>query len=180
MNIFALEIWYDEGNICTFYTVNTTIDNDTSYSETDKFFSKYADEQHKYYEQSLLLFRLITQSIANKYGATNIFFDRTENKAQALPPKPKLNVEEIASFGLGFPLRLYCYRISEQIVILFNGGIKDEASAQDSKDISMKFYDAQIYTKRIQRALQDKTIRISDNGRYLEDDNNNSQQILIY
>jgi hypothetical protein len=35
MNIFELEIWYDEGGICTFYTVRY-LDNDLEInSETD-------------------------------------------------------------------------------------------------------------------------------------------------
>ncbi len=86
--------------------------------------------------------------------------------AHALPPKPKLWVEEIKDIGINFPLRLFCYRVSEQIVILFNGGIKNADTAQNSK-LSMKFYEAQTFVKRIEDAFQSGLLKISDDGRYL-------------
>lgn len=168
MNIFALEIWYDEGSICTFYSVKWITANNHTSSETDKFFDKYAMPGHQLEDQALQLFRLVTESIGNKYGATDDFFDRAENSAQALPPKPKKWVEEIKELGSNFPLRLYCYRLTEQIVILFNGGVKDTDSAQNSKDLSMKFYEAQTFVKKIEEALQSGMIDISVNERYLQ------------
>lgn len=93
MNIFTLEIWYDEGRICTFYTVRWVLNDDNAASETDRFFDTYAVSEHPLEEKALQLFRLITESIGNRYGATNDFFDRIVNKAQELPPKPKQWVE---------------------------------------------------------------------------------------
>lgn len=167
MNTFTLEIWYDEGSICTFYTVRWVTD-DNATSETDRFFDTYAVPEHPVEENALQLFRLITESIGNRYGATDDFFDRAENKAQALPPKPKGWVEEIKDLGINFPLRLFCYRVTEQIVILFNGGIKDAKSAQNSENLSMKFYEAQTFVKKIEEALQSEMIEISDDERYLQ------------
>lgn len=168
MNIFALEIWYDEGSICTFYTVRWVIDDDDAASETDSFFDTYAVPDHPLEEKALQLFRLITESIGNRYGATNDFFDRLVNRAQELPPKPKKWIEEIKDLGINFPLRLFCYRVSENIVILFNGGIKESQATQESKSLSMKFYEAQTFVKKIEEALQSEMIQISDDGRYLQ------------
>ncbi len=168
MNTFALEIWYDEGSICTFYTVRWVTEDDNTASETDRFFDIYALPEHPLEEKTLQLFRLITESIGNRYGATDDFFDRIVNKAQELPPKPKKWVEEIKDLGINFPLRLFCYRVTEQIVILFNGGIKESLTTQESKNLSMKFYEAQTFVKRIEEALQSEMIEISDNGRYLQ------------
>lgn len=167
MNTFAIEIWYDEGSICTFYTTRF-IDNENTLYETDKFFDKYAVPENQFEKEAFELFRLITESIGNKYGATNDFFDRAENKAQALPPKPKKWVEEIKELGINFPLRLFCYRVKEQIVILFNGGIKNAGTAQESKDLSMKFYEAQIFVKKIEEALKSEMETITDNEKYLQ------------
>jgi hypothetical protein len=178
MNTFAIEIWYDEGNICTLYTLRWVKDDFDTASETDKFFNKYAISDHQHEEKALQLFRLITESIGNRYGATDDFFDRVENKAQALPPKPKRWVEEIKDLGINFPLRLFCYRVSEQIVILFNGGIKDAGSAQESKNLSMKFYEAQTFVKKIEESLQSKMIEISDNERYLQNFDGTTNIIL--
>jgi hypothetical protein len=169
VNTFALEVWYDEGDKCTFYTVRWVADDDdASPSETDKFFDTYAVLGHPLEEQAFQLFRLISESIGNRYGAANDFFDRTENKAQALPPKPKQWVEEIRDLGIHFPLRLFCLRVTEQIVVLFNGGIKEANSVQESTHLSMKFYEAQTFVKRIEEALQTGMIEISEDERYLQ------------
>jgi alpha-mannosidase len=178
VNIFAIEIWYDEGSICTFYTVRWLTDDDDAPSETDRFFDTYAVPEHSLEDRALQLFRLITESIGNRYGATDDFFDRAENKAQALPPKPKKWVEEIKDLGINFPLRLFCYRITEQIVILFNGGIKDAYSAQESKNLSMKFYEAQTFVNKIEEALQSGMIEISIDERYLKNFDGTTEIIL--
>ena len=112
------------------------------------------------------------------YGAIDDFFDRTKNKAQALPPKPKHWVQEIREIGINFPLRLYCYRISESIVVLFNGGVKDHRTDQQSDDIRFKFYEAQQFAQRIGQALQDETIIIANDNRTLEDFQGNTEIIL--
>ena len=178
MNTFALEIWYDEGSVCTFYTVRWITDDDDAPSETDRFFDTYAVPEHPLEEKAIQLFRLITESVGNKYGATNDFFDRAESKAQALPPKPKKRVEEIKDLGINFPLRLFCYRVTEQIVILFNGGIKDADSAQESKNLSMKFYEAQTFVKKIEGALHSEMIVITDDDRYLQSFDRTTEIIL--
>lgn len=38
MNSFALEIWYDEGSVCTFYSVRWIYEDEDGPSETDRFF----------------------------------------------------------------------------------------------------------------------------------------------
>ena len=179
MNTLSLELWYDEGSICTFYTVKWSSDGDNnSKSETDKFFDHFTLHDMSYKDEALQLLRLITESIGNRYGATDDFFDRYENKAQALPPKPKFWVNEIHGLGKKFPLRLYCYRLSEHIVILFNGGIKDAKTAQNSPDLNTKFNEAQSFVKKIENAFNSKVIVISDDTRYLRNFNGNSEIIL--
>jgi hypothetical protein len=178
VNTFALDIWYDEGDYCTFYTVRKLSESEDIPSETDQFFDKYAIPQSHFEEEAYQLFRLITESIGNKYGAIDDFFDRIENKAQALPPKPKYRINEIKEIGRQFPLRLFCYRITEQIVVLFNGGIKEANSAQESKNLSMKFYEAQRFAQKIQEALTSEMIKISIDHRYLQYFDDNPEIIL--
>jgi hypothetical protein len=155
VNIFEIEIWDDEGQSCTFYTVRW---EDAEHCETDKFLLKYGSKSHKYYEQTLSLVRLISKSIGNRYGATDDFIDRAKNRAYALPPRPKKKPIEIRELGIHFPLRLYCYKVSESLLILFNGGIKDARTDQDSKDLSTKFYEAEQFVRRIEDALQEEMI----------------------
>jgi hypothetical protein len=175
VNTFAIEKWFDEGRLCSFYTVRW---EDCKESETDRFFINHEGKEKRYNTEAYELLRLITHSIADIYGATDDFFDRYKNKAQALPPKPKYRIPEIQELGIHFPLRLYCFRISESIVVLFNGGVKDHATDQDSKDLSFKFIEAQQFAKRISEALQDGTIVPDYNNRTLIDFQGN-YEILI-
>lgn len=178
MNNFEVHIWFDEAAVCTFYTVSWVDAGDDSSSETDKFFDFYAVPKHPLQENAMQLFRLITESIGNKYGAIDVFFDRDEDRAQALPPKPKRSLEEISQLGINFPLRLFCYRVTEQIVVLFNGSIKDVATVQENDDLLHKFRDAQIFAKRIDNALRDGLITITRDGRYLQNFDGADQIIL--
>lgn len=91
-------------------------------------------------------------------GALEDFF-RFENAAQALPPSGTYQVEDLyINFG-NFPLRLYCLRISETLVVLFNGGEKTADTAQRGKT-SMAFQEANIFAKRILDALIKKTFTL--------------------
>lgn len=127
----------------------------------------------------LELLTLVVETIGNTYGATDDFINRMKNKGHALPPKPSRRIESIKAFGFHFPLRLYCYRVSEQILILFNGGLKDGRTDQESEDLRMKFYETQSFIAKIEQALRDGMIEISPEGRYLVDFQGN-RKITLY
>lgn len=150
MNNFEVIEFYT-GKKVIFYTVKFT---DLEKSETDGFVEKY-DNIDDYSELCSDIVALIAE-IGDR-GALDYYFNRQENDFQALP-----NKENAKANFQGEHLRLYCMRISESIVILFNGGIKDEGTAQDSK-CSIQFYEAHGYTKRISQALIDKEIEIQAN-----------------
>lgn len=159
MNIFALEIFDDQGKVCTFYTVRW---EDAKLSETDKFFVKY--EKNSTFQRPVQeLAKFISKTIGDEMGALDDFF-RFENTAQALPPSGSHKVEDVyINFG-NFPLRLYCLRISETLVVLFNGGEKTADTAQGG-ETSMAFQEANIFAKRILDALITKNIYITADQR---------------
>ena len=166
MNTFAVEIFDDTGSHCTFYTVRW---DGSEFSETDKFFSKYED--HEEFGDSLMeMASFLNQVIADEYGALDDFF-RFENAAQALPPKGKYQIGELHVNFSNFPLRLYCLKISENILVLFNGNEKTSQTAQGGKT-SMVFHDANQFAKRIVEALNEGTVVISANKRQLLNYNN--------
>lgn len=172
MNTFALEIFDDQGQVCTFYTVRW---ENAKLSETDKFFVKY--ENDRTFQRPLQeLAKFISNKIGDEMGALEDFF-RFENAAQGLPPSGTHKVEDLyINFG-NFPLRLYCLRISETLVVLFNGGEKTADSAQEGKT-SMAFQEANIFAKRILVALREKDIFITSDQkafRYYD----GSDEILI-
>jgi hypothetical protein len=159
VNIFALEKFDDQGSRCTFYTVRW---EEEEWSETDKFFNKYeSDTNFGRPIQELAVF--LTKKIGNDVGALEDFF-RFENTAQALPPSGKHKVGEITINYGNFPLRLYCLRISESMVVLFSGGEKTAQNAQGGKT-SMAFHEANQFAKRILEAIRQDEIYITPNER---------------
>lgn len=162
MSNFALEIFDDEGSKCIFYSV--VIDGE-EISETEKFFNKFFNmPTMKMYTSELASF--LTKTIGDKRGAINTFF-RDERKAHALPPSPNIEIEEISILD-NFPLRLYCLRISQSCVILFNGAEKTSQSAQEGAT-SMAFHDANIYAERILKAFADGDIKLCEKKREILD-----------
>jgi hypothetical protein len=161
---FAIEVWDDEAEKVTFYSVRW---EDAEYSEIDKFLLRIGSiPELKDALQQLV--QLITEVIGNTYGAHEAFFNRFENRVTALPPKGNIKISEIELDYGGFPLRLYCLALSEEAVILFNGGIKNSQAVQESKDvISTKFYEANDFAKRILNAYNAGEIIVD--GRLITD-----------
>ena len=172
MNTFALEIFDDQGQVCSFYTVRW---EGADLSETDKFFVKY--ENDSTFQRPLQeLAKFISNKIGDEMGALEDFF-RFENAAQALPPSGTYKVEDLyINFG-NFPLRLYCLRISETLVVLFNGGEKTADTAQGGKT-SMAFQEANIFAKRKLDALINNDIYITADQRAFRY-YNGSDEIII-
>jgi hypothetical protein len=163
VNIFALEVWDDEGKKCTFYTVRW---EDAADNETDKFFNKYdAVPELKLATQQLLSF--VLDSIGDDHGAVDALFNRPENEVTGLPNTGKVKIQQLLFAYPNFPLRLYALRVNnrDDIVVLFNGGIKSAWTNQESKDIHFKWIAACRFAKRIEEALRDSEIIIDEDNR---------------
>jgi hypothetical protein len=164
VSTFELEIWDDEADKVTFYTVRW---QDSAVSETDKFFEKH-EKLDKKATQELL--SLLIDSIGTDHGAVDEFFNRPEDGVTGLPPKGKITVDEVKFHYPQFPLRLYALRIKnrEDLVVLFNGGTKSAETNQESPDLNLKFIEAKAFGKRIEQALYDGTIIIDAESRTLK------------
>lgn len=173
MSTFVLEKWYEDFK-CTIYSVRQDVDDENSYTEADKFFEKYGQSENSdIKEAAQLLLRFLVNEICKVHGAKVELFNRNESKAQALPyivDRGSSQIFELNYFYKNFPLRLYCYRISDSIIVLFNGGIKSSDTAQGSPDVSFKFYEAQSYVSKIESAIIDKIITIEDSQIIFDDD----------
>lgn len=157
MNSFTLHIWDDEGQKCCFYTV--TKDGATT-NETDKFLEKY--KQHETYRKSLQeLVSYILEVIGDRHGAIDELFNRFENEVIGLPNKGKSKLINQLYHFPNFPLRLYALKISNEIVILFNGGVKDGSTNQTSS-LHTNWKEACSFAKKIIDGINDGLIRIQD------------------
>lgn len=100
------------------------------------------------------------EALADTYGAQAYFF-RHKNKAQALPPKRRIHHLEFNN------LRLYCLRLNDHIVILFNGGEKTARTDQESPYLKRYFDQANRLATALDECLRNKEIRISIDGKLL-------------
>ncbi len=173
MNNFAVEILDDIGALCTFYTVRWL---DSELSETHKFFEKY-DAIEDYSESAKKLSTFVFCVIGEDYGATDILFNRHENEVIGLPTKGRVHLGEIHHYYPNFPLRLYALRINENIVVLFNGGIKDAATNQEAS-LRMQWREACLFAQKINEAIRDEMIIINVFRRKLLWHNHSTEIIL--
>lgn len=86
-------------------------------------------------------------------GAKDYYF-RHEGSAEALP----------STFfgGNKSNLRLYCLRLSENVVILVSGGVKTKLKAQDCPNVSLHFKMANSLSKKFTSLIKEGEIRIEE------------------
>lgn len=102
-------------------------------SETDAFFTRFENEFALANDLNLLVAWI--QEIGQNRGAQNRYF-RFENDAAALPPPARI----MAELGSNYcQFRLYCIRLSDEIVILANGGQKTSQTVQNSPQLMAHF-----------------------------------------
>ncbi len=103
------------------------------------------------------------QVIGDKFGASRFFF-RPEAEiadASALPPtginrEPayiEFNSEKGEHENAANNLRLYCFRVNEHVVFLFNGDIKTRNRAQDCENVRSHFRLANKLTSVIESSF---------------------------
>lgn len=147
----------------TYYTVK--IDEGDGYDELtefEKFVNKFKTnkEVQNEYNDTLSFLRLM----GDKWGAQKRYFSRNEQKAEALPPKRKeLNKYERRIIAKQqHNLRLYCMRINEEVVFLFNGGVKTPGpiTAQQCKNVKNYFKMANQFAQAIDEHIIAKDITI--------------------
>lgn len=147
MNIFAkLEELEDlSGRKVTYYTVCF---EDERYNELEDFIVRHQANDAIQDEFADLLGWI--KQIGNRIGAQPKHF-RHEGKASALPPNAYLLEIDYTE-----NLRLYCLRISEGLVVLFNGGIKTKAArtADECPVVRPYFKKAQRLTQAIDNCIK--------------------------
>ena len=172
--MFVLEIFI-EGTKATLYTVRK-LDEDVS--ETSKFFTREITSEYK--DGVIELMTLLKDQMANKYGAHENFFTRNENIASGLPPNRLYPMERGMKtvYFTENPIRLYALKLSDEIAILFNGGLKlTKGAAQDDPNVSVYFKEANEFARKILKAKEDEYI--CQDGRYMVDYDGRKNKIEI-
>ncbi|NJN25196.1 MAG: hypothetical protein HC819_04055 [Cyclobacteriaceae bacterium] len=160
MNIFATieeAIAYKE---VTYYTIRFEHEKN---SEFEKFILKHGSDKtiHNEFNDLIALLKRLGEEI----GAKERYFSRKEKKAEALPPKWNNLLPKERRLHVKFQhnLRLYCMRISDEIVFLFNGGVKTPGpiTAQECKIVRKYFEMANKLVEVIEEAIKENNIVLS-------------------
>lgn len=169
MNIFATIEEAIQYKKVTYYTVKF---ENQDYSEFEKFILKHQRDATVHNEYHDLL--SLIQRLGEELGAKQHYFSRKEKKAEALPPdwKSLSTRERKLHVTYQHNLRLYCMRISDEIVFLFNGGVKTPGpiTAQQCKNVRQFFRMANELAEVIERAIIEKDIIPSGLTLEFEDD----------
>jgi len=119
-------------------------------SEYESFVQKFKDDAtlNRDYKNIILALEKIVA-----VGAFERFF-RPEGKMQ----------DRVAALSIDSrKLRLYCLRISDQILIVGNGGVKDTRTYQQSEELSGYVMDLQQFDNLLKEAQKDGSITIEKN-----------------
>ena len=134
--------------------------------------SEYADfmkrmkQDPKDWRQAGILNQWISR-IGTLYGAQDHFFKR-EGYAERLPPPTYRFVESDGE--LDFGLRLYCLVLSEEVVILLNGGRKTAQQLQDCPHCFPHFKFANKLSDAVYKARWEENIIIDGRDLLMEED----------
>ena len=133
----------------TFYTVRFEKDLEMDeMSEADKFFHKFENNIDNRDELNKMI--ALLEDLGENIGANKALF-RHERRADALPPNKRI-VKKYQLFDFlqteEYKLRLYCLRLSDSVVILFNGGMKTQDDPEKCPNVRTHFNNAQIFAKK--------------------------------
>lgn len=143
------EISTDSQRIVKTYRISICFDGSEE-SEFEKFLNEFKD--NAIYNKDFNVILLALSKIIDK-GALERFF-RNEGKMND-------NVKALAIDSR--KLRLYCLRISDQILILGNGGIKNTRTYQENERLSGYVMDLQTFDKVLLKAQKNGRVTIEKN-----------------
>lgn len=155
MNIFArIECLSDfTFEIVKYYTIKYY---EADIDEFRDFLFRHEDN-HEYEEDfNNLIYWL--EYIGKNEGAKEKFFrnESSNSEASALPPpKSIMEAHELEVKDI----RLYCLRLNDNVVFLFNGGIKTTKYAQDCPNVSKYFKQANLIANKLDQLIREKEIK---------------------
>ena len=130
---------------CTIYTIQFNSESET---ENERFYSKFIADAKL--NQDLLRIVQLVDKIAEE-GALERFFR----------PEGKLRDSVVALPLLRSKLRLYCLRLSDQILILGNGGVKNSRTYEEDDSLRGYVLTLQKFEELLKEGQRDGTVTIT-------------------
>ena len=140
-------ILVEEAKNCTLYTIQFLSEKDT---EFELFFNKFKDDVE--FNPDLMRIVGFIGKIAD-LGALERFFR----------PEGKMNDHLVALPTVQSKLRLYCLRLSDKILILGNGGVKNTKTYEESQELSGYVLTLQNFDRLVKEGVKDGTIIVTEN-----------------
>lgn len=147
-------ILLNDTNNCTLYSIQFSIESESEY---ERFYNKFIEDAKLNID--LLRIVQIVDSIAEQ-GALERFF-RYEGK---------MNDSVVALPVLKSKLRLYCLRLSDKILILGNGGIKNSRTYEENDSLRGYVFTLQKFEELLKEGQRNGYVTISEKS--IETDKN--------
>ena len=130
-------------DVLEFYTVRI---NDNALTEMELFEENDFPEHRKELE---ILYSVIDEM--SRRGAKGHYF-KAENAANALP---RVNQEIITANKKDWGLRLYCIRLTDNVVVLLNGEIKTHPDPKKCSNVQRHFDNAVKIARKLDNLLRE-------------------------
>lgn len=136
----------NEGENCTIYTLQFLRDSE---SEFEKFISKFINDSD--YSEDYSRIAAFISRIA-RTGAFERYFRR----------EGKPNDSVVALPVVSSKLRLYCLRLSDKILILGNGGVKNTRTYEEDSKLKAYVLTLQKFEKLLNEGVDDGSVSITE------------------
>lgn len=136
----------NSGGSCTMYTIQFLSDDQ---SEFEKFVSKFRHDA-KLNPDFQAIMRFIEQILSN--GALERYFRR----------EGKMNDSVVALPVLKSKLRLYCLRLTDKILILGNGDVKNSRTYEDDNTLQGYVLDLQKFEQLLKQEIRSGKVEITE------------------
>ena len=138
---------------CTLYSIQFLTEDEAEY---ERFYNRFKEDA--VFNEDLMSITDLIDRIAN-FGAFERLFR----------PEGKMSDRVVALPIIKSKLRLYCLRLSDGILILGNGGVKNTRTYIENDELRGYVVTLQNFDKLIKQGEQDGTITITENT--IETDN---------
>lgn len=146
-------ILLNERNKCTLYSIQFASEDNSEY---ERFYEKFIEDAKL--NRDLLRIVQIVDKIADEGALERLF-----------RPEGRMKDSVVALPVLSSKLRLYCLRLSDGILILGNGGLKNSRTYQENDSLRGYILTLQKFEELLKEGKRDGTVVITE--RTIETDN---------
>lgn len=131
---------------CTVYTIQFLSDEQT---EFEKFIAKFRNDAELNPDFQAIM-RFVEQVLAN--GALERFFRREGKMSDSVVALPVLKSK----------LRLYCLRLTDKILVIGNGDVKNSRTYQEDNTLQGYVMDLQKFERLLKQEVQAGNVKITE------------------